>query len=66
MSNEIKLTQEKWNMVLDLRDKVTILEKSLKETRVHLRNEQLKTQELEKKILMNNTNVNFNDIFRSK
>jgi hypothetical protein len=66
MSNEIKLTQEKWNMVLDLKDKVETLEKSLRETRLHLRNEQLKTQELEKKILMNNSNVNFNDIFRSK
>lgn len=63
MSNEVKISQEFYNRLLDSLDKVETLEKSLKETRTVLRTTQLKVKDLEEKILKYNTNVNFNDIF---
>lgn len=65
MSNEVKVTQEMWNRVLDVIDKVSTLEKSLTETRTHLRNTQLANQSLKIEIdKATSANQIYGDVFK--
>lgn len=64
MENEVKLTQEKWNMVLDLKDKVNRQEDELNRLRRMYRALEEKNNKLEVELLKYKTNVNFNDIFK--
>lgn len=71
MSNEVKVSQEMYNRLLDTINKVETLQKSIRETREHLRANQLKVKELELKIDENkvkimklNNDLSFQTIFR--
>lgn len=64
MSNDLKLTQEKWNLILDLKNKVQKLEDEVSGLRRVKKALLAKNDELETKILKVNTNAAFHDIFR--
>ncbi len=65
MSNDFKLTQEKWNLVLDLKDKVGKLEEEINRLRRLNRALLAKNEELDVKLMKVNTNAKFHDIFKT-
>lgn len=66
MSNDLKFSQEEKNLILDLKDVVNAHSRTINEMAKRINVQNTKIHELEGKILMNNTSVGFNDIFKEK
>lgn len=64
MKNELKLTQEKWNFILDLKDKTDRQQDEIDRLRRVVKALTSKNEEIETKLMKLTTNANFHDIFR--
>lgn len=64
MSNDLKLSQEKWNVVLDLKDTVARQQITIDKLSRVINAQEENISKLQVDILKNTTNYNFNDIFQ--
>lgn len=60
----MEFSQEKWNLVLDLKDMVNNHSKTINKMAKVINAQEKKIKELEVKLMKNNTNEAFNDIFK--
>lgn len=60
----MEFSQEKWNLVLDLKDMVNNHSKTINKMAKVINSQEQKIKELEVKLMTKNTNDTFNDIFK--